>query len=357
MSWDQNDVVLWGRQRRHVLRQAEPSKEKTIRRGWVALVLGPIVALATFCGPMLADSPAIVGPNVGVEVDDMKVDIVPWSGDGAEAFSAIAAPTFPCYFSLGVAVAGEELPMPRRGVCAHRGANSTHPENTIPAFLEAIRLGAHQIEFDVYRTRDGKLAVIHDSTVDRTTDGTGRVVDLTLAEIKRLDAGSWKAARFAGTRIPTFREALSVMPRNIWLNLHLKGGGDVGEAVAREVVRQNRTHQAFLACDYDAADAARKVCPKIFICNMHRQGKSIAYAEDTIGRKDRFIQLCGGFPEPEVIGKLKRARVRVNYFGTNDPVELKKLFEAGVEFPLVDQLPEMMEAAKSIGITPLGPIY
>ena len=150
--------------------------------------------------------------------------------------------------SICTLAAAEEIVMPTRGVCAHRGANSTHPENTIPAFQEAIRLGAAQIEFDVYLSKDGKLPVIHDSKVDRTTDGKGPVTSFTMAELKKLDAGSWKGEEFKGARIPTLTEALEVMPRNIWLNVHLKGGKDLGRKVAKEIVRQKRTHQAFMAC-------------------------------------------------------------------------------------------------------------
>ena len=88
-------------------------------------------------------------------------------------------------------------------VCAHRGASDTHPENTIEAFREAIRLGAQMIEFDVALSRDGKLVLMHDSTVDRTTNGKGPVSQLTLEELKKLDAGVYKAKHFAGATVPT----------------------------------------------------------------------------------------------------------------------------------------------------------
>ena len=78
--------------------------------------------------------------------------------------------------------------MPSRGICAHRGASDTHPENTLAAFREAIQLGAHMIEFDVALSKDGQLVLMHDTTVDRTTDGDGPVSELTLAELKKLDA-------------------------------------------------------------------------------------------------------------------------------------------------------------------------
>jgi glycerophosphoryl diester phosphodiesterase len=86
--------------------------------------------------------------------------------------------------------------MPTRGICAHRGVSDSHPENTIAAFREAIRLGTQMIELDVALSSDGKLVLMHDYTVDRTTDGSGRVEELMLADLKQLDAGSWKGSRF-----------------------------------------------------------------------------------------------------------------------------------------------------------------
>jgi glycerophosphoryl diester phosphodiesterase len=140
--------------------------------------------------------------------------------------------------ACALSVAADKIVLPTRGICAHRGACVSHPENTLPAFAEAIRLGVHQIEFDVYLTKDNQCVVIHDGSVDRTTNGSGRISELTLAQIRRLDAGSWKDARFAGVKVPTLRETLAMMPVNIWLNVHTRGGLDAGTAVAREIVRQ-----------------------------------------------------------------------------------------------------------------------
>jgi glycerophosphoryl diester phosphodiesterase len=264
-----------------------------------------------------------------------------------------------------------DVALPQRGICAHRGANSTHPENTLPAFREAIRLGAHQIEFDVRPLKDGGLAVMHDPTVDRTTDGHGPVGGFTLDEIKKLDAGIKKDPKFAGTRVPTLAEALAVMPRNIWINLHLKGDASLGARVAQEVVRQRRTHQAFLACDHKMAATAHEVCATIMICNMERQEDTPAYVKDTIEQKAEFIQLIHQLPWVDEMAKLKAAGVRVNLFGTddptklktpgtfstNDPAMLKTLYDAGVDFPLADKTAEMMEAARKLGIEPVKPAY
>src|SRR3990172_9877913 len=93
-------------------------------------------------------------------------------------------------------------------VIAHRGASGSCPENTLAAFRRAAALGADMIELDVQLTRDGEVVVIHDWTLDRTTSGTGPVRACSLAELRRLDAGAWFDAAFAGERVPTLGEVL-----------------------------------------------------------------------------------------------------------------------------------------------------
>ena len=94
---------------------------------------------------------------------------------------------------------------------AHRGCRSLYPENTLPGFRKAVQLGVDAIEFDVHPTRDGALVVTHDDTIDRCSNGTGKVHDYTLAELKAFDFGLWKGEEFRGTQIPTFDEVLDLI--------------------------------------------------------------------------------------------------------------------------------------------------
>jgi glycerophosphoryl diester phosphodiesterase len=96
-------------------------------------------------------------------------------------------------------------------IAAHRGDRATAPENTVPAFEAAVGSGSAFIEVDVQLTADGYPVLIHDRTVDRTTSGTGAVGDLTLAEIRTLDAGSWFAPQFAGVQVPLWGEFLDIL--------------------------------------------------------------------------------------------------------------------------------------------------
>jgi len=252
-----------------------------------------------------------------------------------------------------------KVELPKRGLCAHRGAMNTHPENTLSAFREAIRCGAHMIEFDVRLTKDKRLVVIHDSTVDRTTNGKGEVSDLAFGEIRRLDAGSWKSPKFRGEKVPTLQETLSMMPINIWLNVHLKGGAEPGRRTAELIAAEDRLHQAFIACSASAAEAAKTAVPGILICNMDRQGNSWNYVKNTVVMEADFIQLAGGISPQfrEYSGVLTKHGIRVNYFGTDSPQELRALFELGVQFPLVNRIADSMKVAADLGIEPAEPVF
>ena len=93
-------------------------------------------------------------------------------------------------------------------IVAHRGYSAKFPENTIAAIKGGVAVGADGIEFDVHRCASGQIVLMHDSTLDRTTDGEGKVAETILADLQKLDAGAWKGERFAGERVPTIDEAL-----------------------------------------------------------------------------------------------------------------------------------------------------
>lgn len=117
-------------------------------------------------------------------------------------------------------------------VIAHRGASADAPENTLAAFEESIRQGADYFELDCHLSKDGAVIVIHDATVDRTTDGAGRVRDMTFEELRQLDAGAWRGEAFAGERLPTLDEALSLARGRIGVYVELKSVDDDGPIIA-----------------------------------------------------------------------------------------------------------------------------
>ncbi len=109
-------------------------------------------------------------------------------------------------------------------IVAHRGSSARAPENTLASFELAIDEGAHAIELDVRLSKDGELIVCHDASIDRCSDGSGDVANLTLRELKRFSAGTWFGKRFAGERIPTLREVVERFGHRIAINIELKAG-------------------------------------------------------------------------------------------------------------------------------------
>lgn len=122
-------------------------------------------------------------------------------------------------------------------IVAHRGAMEERPENTMAAFKRALELGAEIVEIDLYTSSDGHLFILHDSTLDRTTDGKGEAAEYTLEELQVLDAGSWFGPEYAGEHIPSFREVLEwAAEQDVVLLLDLKESGwEFAENVAGDV--------------------------------------------------------------------------------------------------------------------------
>ncbi len=249
-----------------------------------------------------------------------------------------------------------KIDLPERGICAHRGARDTYPENTLPAFREAVRLGVQMVEFDVRMTKDGHLVILHDETVDRTTDGHGPVAEKTLEEVRQLDAGTWKSTKFKGVRIPTLQEALAVFPPNIWLNVHVKGSSrELGMVVARVLVKENRLHQAFLTCRQETAAGAKQVNEKIMICNSERPsgGDNENYADLSIRLKSNFVQFVRtdlGQKMTDMISELKAHRIRINFYYSDNPSEMRELFDSGIDFILVNHAAKALEVTDLMGI-------
>jgi Glycerophosphoryl diester phosphodiesterase family len=248
--------------------------------------------------------------------------------------------------------------LPTRGVCAHRGAMATHPENTVAALKEAVRLGVHAVEFDVHWTKDRQFVLMHDSTVDRTTDGTGKVSNFTLAEIRKLDVGSWKGKQFTGERIPTLKEALEMMPENIWLFIDIQGRPHLAAPVTREVLRHNRRHQCMLlVVTHEAAKAARQVDSSVLVSSMNQPGHDTKNVTDIITRGYNALRISSVGP-PENMRRLKEANMRILFWSSTKPwPPLNQLFGAGINFPVANDPRKMLTSVSELGIKPWKPAY
>jgi glycerophosphoryl diester phosphodiesterase len=162
-----------------------------------------------------------------------------------------------------------DLQIPR--IIAHRGAKASAPENTLASIRRAYEEGARWVEFDVKLTADGHPILIHDETLDRTTDGRGPVREHTLAEIRKLDAGAWFGGAFAGERVPTLAEALDLLATlGMGFNLEVKpcpGRERETASVALKMVRQRWPETAstpvISSFAPESLRAARDVAPEL----------------------------------------------------------------------------------------------
>ncbi len=154
-------------------------------------------------------------------------------------------------------------------VFAHRGAKKYAPENTLASFQKALEMRAQALELDITLSKDGEVVVIHDDTVDRTTNGKGAVTDLDLADIKKLDAGAWFSKEFAGERIPTLSEVLNLVQDKALINIEIKNAGkrnaelvEKAAALVKKVKRQESIiFSSFIPKNVRTIRAALPECP------------------------------------------------------------------------------------------------
>lgn len=171
----------------------------------------------------------------------------------------------------------DKTPYPR--LCAHWGINTIAPENTMPAFAAAIALGAEEIELDLWALADGELVVCHYDTVDRTTDGHGKIADLTYEEIAGLDAGIKFSPHFKGLRIPAFEDVIRQFARQTIINIHIKSPvsrGEYDHKVFKKIVdlidKYDCRNHVYIAGRRDVLITAIKLAPEIPRCCLDGQG-------------------------------------------------------------------------------------
>ena len=148
---------------------------------------------------------------------------------------------------------------------AHRGFSAAYPENTLLSFDKALELGVTMLELDLQLTHDGQLVVLHDRTVDRTTNGSGEASDLTLGEIKELDAGIWRGEAFAGHRIPTYREVIEDLQYPATLVTELKFAGNDGiRKVIDQIAESDVADRVVISSfDLDKLPEVRRQAPEL----------------------------------------------------------------------------------------------
>ena len=242
-----------------------------------------------------------------------------------------------------------DLPAPF--IFAHRGASAHAPENTLAAFALAIRQGAPAIELDVRLSADGQVMVIHDATVDRTTDGSGRVADLPLAALKQLDAGAKFNVQFKGERIPTLDEVFETVGRQLFINVELANyiqnhmADPVDGMIERvaEIVRRHGLQSRVLFSSFDTENLRRmrSLLPEVpcgLLAGTLWHGRQ---ARRTEWQQDTYTTLNPLFLDTtrSLVRRVHARGKRVFVYTVNSPFTMRRLRRLGVDAIITDDPP------------------
>ena len=221
----------------------------------------------------------------------------------------------------------------------HRGASAHAPENTLAAFNLAFDMGADGVELDVSVTKDGVPVVIHDNRVDRTTDGRGAIAEMTLAEVKQLDAGSFFGGKFRGERIPTLAEVLDGPGRRGIVNIELKSGRPISvglEAAAiAKVIEETHARERVIISSFNhfalaSIHAFDAELPLGFLY-FDRASVSFPYMKTRplalpAALHPRFTVVTQGF-----VQWARRENYKLNIWTVDNPDEMRRLISLGVD--------------------------
>lgn len=254
---------------------------------------------------------------------------------------------------------------------AHRGGSLLAPENTILAFRRAIRWwGADLLELDVHPTADGEVVVIHDDTVDRTTDGRGRVASLTLAQLQALDAGhrftpdGGASFPFRGrdVAIPTLRQVLEAFP-DTRVNVEIKDGG-AQEAVWRLVHEMGATHRVLVAAGKRANRSRFGAYPGPTSASAEEMRAFFTLHTLRLARFYRAPVDAFQIPErhgatqvvtPRLVEDARRHNVRVHVWTVDDEADMRRLLSWGVEGIVTDRPDVLARVLHDVAGRPLPP--
>ena len=228
-------------------------------------------------------------------------------------------------------------------VIAHRGFSGCAPENTMIAFQKGMEAGSDMIELDVRFSKEGEVVVIHDETLERTTTGNGKVIEKTINELKKLDAGSKFHSSFSGERIPTLREVLQLAHRQIRVNIELKIGNyerwtilDLAERALREVEMAGMVDQVvFSSFDPIALERVLKKNQAAPVAYLYNRPWNFP-REVTEGRPFSTLTCRKSVLTAENISRAHQEGIRVGVYTLNTEEEMGKFIELKVNAIITD---------------------
>lgn len=242
-------------------------------------------------------------------------------------------------------------------VTAHRGLSGRYPENTLLAFDQAVRCGADIVEFDVRETADGVPVILHDPTVDRTTDGHGPVSRFRWADLKLLNASYWSGPHDTGkrlntpaqtdARIPSLEDTLSLLAGKIAMNIQVYTVSERGQEKIVELLRRFWLHDsAFLMVnDFTAAAAFRRLKPALELCVGEARDNPRRHRDFGL----RLIQPYRAMVGTDYCREVQDCGLWANLFYTNTPDEFDRYFAAGLKGVLTDNAERLIAYLRSKG--------
>jgi len=231
---------------------------------------------------------------------------------------------------------------------AHRGASALAPDNTMAGFEKAVELGADAIELDLHVSQDGELVVIHDDTLDRTTDGSGPVHQRSLGELMRLDAGRWFGEGFAGQRIPRLAEVLDRFAGRVPLALEIKAGSTFFPGIEEKVVSALRQRavidQAAVASfDHYALRRLKEIEPTIRTAAL-LVGRPVSLSALAGLAKADGLALEASFVTKTEVEACRAAGLQLVVWVVNDPAQMRHFIKLGVDGIITDR-PDLLRLA------------
>lgn len=239
----------------------------------------------------------------------------------------------------------------RTMIIAHRGWSAQAPENTMAAFRLAMEFNVDGIELDVHLSRDGHVVICHDERLDRTTDGSGLIVEHTLAQLKELDAGRWFSEMYAGERIPTLREFFEAVAASAWrglINVELKSGPSLYpglEQAVADLAREFDLVERVLVSSFNhyALVEMKRIAPEIKTAALYMEGlyEPWKYAQSIGCHALHPVYVAA---QPPIVQGAHQAGMIVNAWTVNDAQVARLLASAGVDGIITDQPDRIREA-------------
>ena len=234
-------------------------------------------------------------------------------------------------------------------VTAHRGASGLAPENTLAAFKKAMEIGADFSELDVHLSADGEVVLLHDDTLDRTTNGSGPIYEWKLADLKKLDAGSWFSPEFAGEPLPTLREVIQLVKGKMKLNIEIKISGnepDIAERVV-DIVRSEQFDRDCMITSFDRAtvEKVKEIAPDLKVGLIF----STDYPEDVFEGNWEVLSSNKKNVNKGFVQKAHTAGKELHVWTVNEKEKMVELINLGVDGIITNYPNRLIEVLKEMG--------